>query len=122
VWQSYRPRANDENVIKDLKEGDGLASFNVDNFWATEAVMVMNALVSHNLIHYLNRNVLNKKKPLSQLKTIRLQYFILPAILGSGARYHVLRLSVQQHKMKQKLCRMLKAIDNISLRVNCIAI
>ena len=84
IWQSYRPRANDENVIKDLKEGYGFASFNVKNFWATESVMVMNALVIHNLIHYLNRNVLNKKKPLPQLKTIRLKYFILPAILVSS--------------------------------------
>jgi hypothetical protein len=122
IWQSYRPRANDENVIKDLKEGYGFASFNVKSFWATESVMVMNALVIHNLIHYLNRNVLNKKKPQPQLKTIRLKYFILPAILGREARYSVLRLSVQQKEVKEKLCRMLTAIENISLRVNCIAV
>ena len=50
IWRHYRPRANDENVIKDLKEGYGFETFNVNNFWATEAVLTMIALVFHNLI------------------------------------------------------------------------
>ncbi len=25
IWRGYRPRANDENVVKDLKEGYGFA-------------------------------------------------------------------------------------------------
>ena len=50
IWRAYRPRANDENVVKDLKEGYGLETFNVNNFWATEAVLTIIALVFHNLI------------------------------------------------------------------------
>jgi len=45
IWRHYRPLANDENVIKDLKEGYSFESFNVHNFWATEAVLTMIALV-----------------------------------------------------------------------------
>ncbi len=70
VWREYCPRANDENVVKDLKEGYGFATFNLPNFWATEAVMIMNALVFHNLIHYLNRNVINPNAAVEQLKTL----------------------------------------------------
>ena len=71
IWREYRPRAKDENVIKDLKEGYGFGAFSLDSFWATEAVMIMNALVFHNLILYLKRNILNKSdKHLQQLKTL----------------------------------------------------
>jgi len=50
IWRHCRPRFNDENVIKDLKDGYGFESFNVNNFWAIEAVLTMIALVFHNLI------------------------------------------------------------------------
>jgi hypothetical protein len=63
VWREYRPQANDDNMIKELKEGYGIASFNLNNFWATETVIVMNSLVFHNLFHYLNRNILNYNPP-----------------------------------------------------------
>ncbi len=69
IWRQYRPRANDENVVKDLKEGYGFETFNVKNFWATEAVLMMIALVFHNLIVYPNRNILNPNRPQEQLKT-----------------------------------------------------
>ncbi len=122
VWRVYRSRANDENVVKDLKEGYGFAAFSLDNFWATEAVMVMNALVFHNLIHYLNRNILNPDAPLNQLKTLKLKYFIIPAILGSAAKYSVLRLAVTNERMKEKIKSFLVKLDNIAVKLNCIAV
>ena len=122
IWRQYRPRANDENVIKNLKEGFGLASFAMDNFWATEACMVLNALVFHNLIHYLNRNILNRKGPLEQLRTIRGKYFIIAAQLGKSAGYTVLRLAVRDRKLRAKLTYFLELISLLSHRLNCIAI
>jgi hypothetical protein len=41
IWAAYRARANDESIIKDLKEGYGFKTFNFKNFWATEAVLTM---------------------------------------------------------------------------------
>ncbi len=61
----------------------------------TNDQMVMNVLVFHNLIHYLNRNIFNKKGPVEQLRTIRGKYFIIAAQLGKSAGYEVLRLAVR---------------------------
>jgi hypothetical protein len=122
VWRGYRPRANIENVLKDLIEGYGAAAFNLHNFWATESVMVMNALVFHNLLHYLNRKVLNPNKPLQQLKTLRSKYFIIPAQLGSGAGRSVLRLAVRDRKLRAKLHYFLERITALPCNLNCIAV
>jgi len=122
IWREYRPRANDENVLKDLKEGYGFASFSLNGFWATEAVMLMNALVFHNLVHYLNRNILNVNKTLPQLKTLRTKYFILPAQLGSSAGSYVLRLAVIDRSLRSKINYSLKQISKLSHRLNCNAV
>lgn len=123
VWREYRPRANDENVVKDLKEGYGFDAFSLDNFWATEAVMVMNALVFHNLVYYLNRTIINPSSPVEQLKTLRIKYFIVPAQLGTEARYSVLRLGVQQGKFRDKIASLLQAIATIPYNLcNCNAV
>ena len=122
VWRAYRPRANDENVIKDLKEGYGFASFNMQNFWATEAVMVANALLFHNLVHYLNRTIFNPHRPKEQLKTLRSKYFIVPAILGSENGYQVLRLGVRDRKFRAKLTYYLEQIMCIPHSLNCNAV
>jgi len=122
IWRQYRPRASDENVVKDLKEGYGFETFNVKNFWATEAVLMMIALVFHNLIVYLNRNILNPNRPQEQLKTLRHKYFTLRAQLGSGGRRHVLRLSIQEKKIRAKVISVIRRISMITQRLNCIAV
>jgi len=122
IWRHYRPRANDENVIKDLKEGYGFETFNVNNFWATEAVLTMIALVFHNLIVYLNRTILNPNRPQEQLKTLRHKYFTLPGQLGSGGRNYVLRLSIQERKIRAKVISIIRRISLMSHSLNCIAV
>jgi hypothetical protein len=122
IWRSYRPRANDENVVKDLKEGYSFESFNVHNFWATEAVLTMIALVFHNLIVYLNRTILNPHRPQEQLKTLRHKYFTLPGQLGSGGGTYVLRLSLQERNIRAKVISVVRRISMITHRLNCIAV
>lgn len=122
VWREYRPRANDENTIKNLKDGYGLAAFNFNNFWATESFMMLNAMVFHNLVHYLNRNILNKNSPKEQLKTIRPKWFIIPAQLGNAAGTTILRISVRNPKIRLRLEEFLDQICNISHCLNCIAV
>jgi hypothetical protein len=60
IWDAYKPRANDENVIKELKYSYGFDSYNLKSFWATEAVMAMISLVLYNLILFLKKHVINK--------------------------------------------------------------
>ena len=122
IWRRYRPRANDENVIKDLKEGYSFETFNVNNFWATEAVLTMIALVFHNLIVYLNRTILNHNQSQEQLKTLRHKYFTLPGQLGSGGRTYVLRLSIQERKIRATVISVIRRISLLSHSLNCIAV
>ena len=122
IWREYRPRANDENVIKDLKEGYGFETFNLKNFWATEAVLTMIGLVFHNLIVYLNRTILNPNRPQERLKTLRYKYFIIPGLLGGSGGKKILRLSIQDKKIRAKVTSILKRICLISQSLNCIAV
>jgi hypothetical protein len=122
VWREYRPRANDENVNKELKEGYGFDSFCLHSFYATEAVMIMNALVFHNLICLLNQKVFNPGKPQEQLKTLRGKYFIIPAMLGASGGYPVLRLGVSVKKVRSRILYLLNLIAQIKWRLNCIAV
>jgi len=122
IWRSYRPRANDENVIKDLKEGYAFESFNVNNFWTTEALLTMIALVFHNLIAYLNRTILNHNQSQQQLKTLRHKYFTLPGQLGSGGRNYVLRVSVQERNMRAKVVSIIRRNSLLPHSLNCIAV
>ena len=129
VWRTYRSRANVENALKDLIEGYGTAAFNMHNFWATESVMVMNALVFHNLVHYLNRWVLNPNGPLAQVKTVRSKYFIIPAQLGRSGRRPVVRLAVRDRRLRAQLDYFLlpavrhgERISALSWNLNCIAV
>jgi len=122
VWREYRPRANDENILKDLKEGMALSAFNLDNFWATEAVMVTTALVFHNMLHYLNRNILNRNRPKSQTKTLRAQYFILPAQLGNSGGTYRLRIAVKPSQLRARMVYFLNRIQQLPHRLNCIAV
>ncbi len=39
IWDAYQNRADAENRIKELKEDFGADSFNVDDFFATEAAL-----------------------------------------------------------------------------------
>jgi Transposase DDE domain len=41
IWRLYRGRADCENRIKELKADFGLGSFNMAQFWATEAALGM---------------------------------------------------------------------------------
>jgi hypothetical protein len=122
IWREYRPRANDENTIKNLKEGYGLASFNLNGVWATESFMVMNALVFHNLIHYLNRTILNRHTRKEHLKTLRPKWFIIPAWLGGNAGNTILRLSVKNSKVRSRLTDVFNHIGIIPHTLNCIAV
>jgi hypothetical protein len=49
IWRSYRGRADCENRINELKADFGLDSFNVNDFYATEAALGF-AMLAYNLM------------------------------------------------------------------------
>lgn len=117
VWRNYRPRANDENVLKDLKEGLGLGAFNLQGFWATEAVMLTTALVAHNLLRYLDSQLLNRNQRPQRSKTIRNAWFILPGQLGNSGGTHRLRIAVKDKTIRSKIVRLLNEMARLPHRL-----
>ncbi len=102
VWSLCKPRANDENIIKELKEDFALGGFSLNNFYATEVAMLMRVLI-YNLFVLFRNIVIDTKEKTKRLKTLRYKYFVIPAQLGSWGRNKILRLSVQSNKLKLKL-------------------
>lgn len=121
IWRTYRPRANEENCIKELKEGYGWHEFNVRRFWGTEAAMLLIGMVCYNLVHHLNRQVLKTAdEGVARLKTLRLKVLAIPAIYGSGGRRPTLRLGVQDRSLRAKIRFWLQKIHRLELRLfNC---
>jgi hypothetical protein len=102
VWKQCRPRANDENTIKELKEDFALGGFSMKYFYSTEAAMLIRVLI-YNLFVLFRHQILGQKEKTERLKTLRYKYFVLPAQLGGDGRKPVLRISVFKQKMKSKL-------------------
>jgi len=124
IGRTYRPRANEENCIKELKEGYGWHEFNVHSFWGTEAAMLLVGMVCYNLVHHLNRCVLKRAEAgLARLKTLRLKVLAIPAIYGRGGRQPTLRLGVADGRLRAKIRYWLERIQRLGLRLfNCNAV
>jgi hypothetical protein len=102
VWKQCRPRANDENTIKELKEDFALGGFSMKYFYSTEAAMLIRALI-YNLFVLFRDQILGQTEKTERLKTLRYKYFVLPAQLGGDGRMPVLRISVFTQKVRSKL-------------------
>ena len=124
IWRTYRPRANEENCIKELKEGYGWHEFNVHSFWGTEAAMLLIGMVCYNLVHHLNRRILKTaEEGVARLKTLRLKVLAIPAIYGCGGRRPTLRLGVQDRSFRAQIHYWLQRINRLDLRLfNCNAV
>ncbi|MCX5814375.1 MAG: IS1380 family transposase [Proteobacteria bacterium] len=123
VWTMCKPRANDENTIKELKEDFALGGFSMKKFYAVEAAMVLRVLV-YNLFLLFRHEFLGKKEKTQRLKTIRYKYFVLPAQMGSDGRDTVLRISAQSRKVRAKLSYLFTRISLYLPRFdpNCTAV
>jgi hypothetical protein len=123
VWTMCKPRANDENTIKELKEDFALGGFSMKKFYAVEAAMVLRILV-YNLFLLFRHEFLGRKEKAQRLKTIRYKYFVLPAQMGSDGRDTVLRISAQSRKVRAKLSYLFTRISLYLPRFdhNCTAV
>lgn len=120
VWKKCRPRANDENTVKELKEDFALGGFSMKYFYCTEAAMLIRVFI-YNLFVLFRYEILGQREKIERLKTLRYKYFVLPAQLGSGGRRSVLRISVFKKKIKSKLLYLFYRIRsyNPDFFVNC---
>lgn len=104
IWRSYRGRADCENRIKELKYDFGAESFNLRDFWATEACLNM-AMLAYNLMSLFRQAALRatvKKQGVEEsiaqtLRTLRYQLFAKAGYWGKEGRNVVLKLNVSPH-------------------------
>ncbi len=73
VWRVYRNRADAENRIKELKYDFGFSSFNLNDFYATEAALTF-AMLSYNLMSLFRMFILQSKTQ-HTLSTLRYKTF-----------------------------------------------
>jgi hypothetical protein len=102
VWKQCRPRANDENTIKELKEDFALGGFSMKYFYSTEAAMLIRVFI-YNLFVLFRHQILGQKEKIERLKTLRYKYFVIPGQMGRDGRWLILRLSVLKRKVRSKL-------------------
>ncbi len=106
VWRTYRGRADCENRIKELKYDFAADSFNMQDFWATEAAL-NTVMLAYNLMS-LFRQVLLKmvvvvRKGVSEpiqhtLQTLRYKLFATPAYTTTEGRKPILNLAMAMQK------------------------
>ena len=122
VWRTIRRRANDENVIKELKEDLALSGFVMQGFFATEAAFSIRVLL-YNLLLVFRTIFLPEKEQNHRISTLRFKYFTIPAHLGRSSTGKWLRLSTFPKKLQQKIQSILDSIQQFSLpnlQLHCI--
>jgi hypothetical protein len=106
IWRSYRGRANCENRIKELKYDFAADSFNMQDFWATEAAL-NTVMLAYNLMslfrQVLLKSVVVKNGVSTQvqhtLQTLRYKLFAKPAYTTTESRKPILNLAIaMQHR------------------------
>lgn len=121
IWRIYRSRAGDENIIKENTYDFGLEGFSLDNFYATEAAMLIRILF-YNIINFFRREILPEEETKDTLGTLRYKYFVIPALLGVDGHKYILRLGVKAKKMRSKIKWIINKIDQYFSQNNkCIA-
>jgi hypothetical protein len=119
VWRIYRGRADCENRIKELKYDFAADSFNMKDFWATEAAL-NTVMLAYNLMS-LMRQVLLKSSLVKHssntvqhtLQTLRYKLFAKPAYITTESRKPILNLAMamQQRTWMQGLWDASNAFD-----------
>jgi hypothetical protein len=92
VWKLYRDRADEENRIKELKEDFGADSFNMNNFFATEAALNF-VMMAYNLMS-LFRQVIIQEPVQQTMKTLRYRVFAIGSYITKVGNDRVLKLSI----------------------------
>ena len=100
IWRTYRGRADCENRIKELKYDFAADSFNMRDFWATEAAL-NTVMLAYNLMS-LFKQVLLKSSAVKhssntiqhQLQTLRYKLFAKAGYITTESRKPILNMVV----------------------------
>jgi hypothetical protein len=92
VYDIYRNRAEAENRIKELKYDFGASSFNVKDFWATEAALNF-VMMAYNLMSLFRQNVLGTSTH-QRMKTLRYNVFAIGGYMVKNGSQRILKLSL----------------------------
>jgi len=96
VWRLYRGRGDAENRIKELKYDFGFDSFNLKDFYATEAALTF-AMIAYNLMS-LFRTFLLQEKTQKTLATLRYKAFAIGAYFEKIDGKHVLKIALNKKR------------------------
>lgn len=96
VWRTYRDRADAENRIKELKYDFGFSSFNLHDFYATEAALTF-AMLGYNIMSLFRMFILQSKTQ-HTLSTLRYKTFAIGAYFEKIADQFVLKLALNMKR------------------------
>lgn len=96
IWRLYRGRGDAENRIKELKYDFGFDSFNLNNFFATEAALTF-AMFSYNLMSLFRLFVLQEKTQ-KTLSTLRYRTFAIGAYFEKVNGNLVLKIALNKKR------------------------
>lgn len=117
LWRTYRLRASDEGLIRELKESFSLEGFCQNGFYPTEAAMLMRVLFYNLMECFMKKFAIGEEK--QTFKTFRMKYLLIPSVLGRDGKELIVRMAVKTEKLKSKITSMIRLMDE--LKINCIA-
>lgn len=96
IWRLYRGRGDAENRIKELKYDFGFDSFNLRDFYATEAALTF-AMIAYNLMALFRTFVLQEKTQRT-LSTLRYRTFAIGAYFEKINDKIVLKIALNKKR------------------------
>jgi len=96
IWRLYRGRAEAENRIKELKYDFGFDSFNLNDFYATEAALIF-SMIAYNLMSLFRTFVLQEKTQ-KTLSTLRYRTFAIGAYFEKINGKLVLKIALNKKR------------------------
>jgi len=96
IWRLYRGRGDAENRIKELKYDFGFDSFNLNDFFATEAALTF-AMIAYNLMSLFRMFVLQEKTQ-RMLSTLRYRTFAIGAYFEKVNGNLVLKIALSKKR------------------------
>ena len=96
IWRLYRGRGDAENRIKELKYDFGFDSFNLKDFFATQAALTF-AMIAYNLMSLFRTFVLQEKTQ-KTLSTLRYRTFAMGAYFEKQNDKLVLKIALNKKR------------------------
>jgi len=96
IWRLYRGRADAENRIKELKYDFGFDSFNLKEFYPTEAALIF-TMLAYNLMSVFRQFIIQGKTQ-QTLATLRYKTFAIGAYFEKVNERLVLKMALHQKR------------------------